>query len=205
MKIDLKLLLQLLQLLATQDEQVIPVPVPSPVPAPQPQPPTSQPKVLESWFEEFWHDWFKGSLPGESDSDWAPMDSPKWTAIVTGIENLPAGSSIRVMSGVHVDGKPAILPTGFSIKHNFEFTPEVGTPTSGSITSEQVAQDGFQPFPDLGHVQHSQRNWGPRVQGCAVTFRLNPGLGKGTLKYWATSLGDPHFPAPPASISVGGK
>jgi len=160
--------------------------------------------VLESWFEEFNHDWFKGTLPGEPEKDWAPMDSPEWTAIVNGEKRLPAGATVRFMSGLSRAPQGALVPTGFPIIHYVKFVSEdSGKTVLVSITNDQVKEEGYQPFPDFAHVQHSPRNSGPKVDGCAVAMRLNPDLGRGTLSYWAESA----FagPSPTVKIEVGRK
>lgn len=141
--------------------------------------------VLESWFEEFWHDWFKGSLPGGPDSDWAPSGSPKHTAILSGREKLPPGASIFVFTGVRdPKGGPAFVPgpgkpKPFEIEHVFEFAGK-------EFVIPSNAEEGTQRWPELGHVQYGGRGW-KASEGWAFVLQLKDpgGSGPGKLTYKA--------------------
>lgn len=159
---------------------------------------------LDCWFEEFWHDYFKGSLPGEPDSDWAPAGSPKHSAITSGVENLPSGASVFVFSGIKTAG-PSILPGSglrdkpFEVQHVFKTANEEFIVSSDTPREAQV-------IPGLGHIQFGFRGWG-KSQGWAFVLRLRPDLyetgNPGPLIYRVQSPGNA-VESLPVHITVSG-
>jgi len=165
-------------------------------------PPTAAQVDLESWYEEGWHDWAKGSLPGEPDSDWMPSGSPKFNAILSGKEALPPGATLRMMTGEHVVGGPAVVPgTGRgALTHHFVVSGDQGE-KEFTLRSDYDNEAGGQPIPEFAHVQ-----FGPRWRkggGWDVMARLNSSLGPGKLTYFATH--DGYTQSASVSIRLAGK
>lgn len=147
-----------------------------PVAAPAPE----AAALLESWVEEAWHDWFKGTLEGEPDSDWAPGGGRTLSKILGGSENMPPGAVVRFMTGIaDPAGGPASVGTGREpIEHVWVVQDGNGGTREYVLRSDAA---DVQSVPGLGHVQ-----FGPRWRagnGWDVTVRLaelKPGPGKVT-------------------------
>lgn len=141
---------------------------------------------LESWLEEAWHDWFRGSLPDDPTSDWAPSGSPKHAAIVSGQEPIPPGASLFFMSGVEdPDGDPAFVPNvkaGSLAPYPIEHVFKLGD-VEYVIPSDAKAE--VQAWRALGHVQFGGRGW-RNCAGWAFVLRLAPFTGEARkLTYFA--------------------
>lgn len=157
--------------------------------------------ILESWFEEFTHDWLKES-EGAAHDGWVPNGCVTWNALTSGKMKVPPGTLIRFMSGVHdPDGGPALVPTGFPIVHHFAFTPDLtGRRREYSFPSTRVGEREV--LEGLGIVRPSDRD-ANQPQGCAISIKMDPNIGRGVLEYWASS--DEANSSPVVSVNIARK
>lgn len=162
---------------------------------------------LQSWFEAFWHDWFRGypdqvNPPGSdgAGSDWAGNGQPIWEDIVNQTKGAPPGVVVRFMTGIlpqpsTVPSARKGIPVPFPIVHKIQFDDQLYELPSTSDGSSQ-------PVPGLGHVQ-----FGPLFQdsgGWDVIIRTEPkpGVDLHMLTYSATAPGGEVADSDPVSIRV---
>lgn len=156
---------------------VIVVPAPTPTPGPSP---AGRLFGLTCWVEEFWHDWFKGTLPGEPNSDWAPGGSEMATKILNGEAALPPSGVARFMCeelpvGSHKMG-------AFVIEHVFNLDGKEYIVRSDSNEDDQ-------PFGELAHVVRGPR-WRAGM-GWDVMVKFKDWDGPKQLSYFTRSAEDP--------------